>query len=148
MSNERRSSKLQFTPQRLRELGYVEMPDGSWARKPANDAVDSLEASFDSKPKGALDPAVKTRPKRKIRRPKGNIRDRAPVLTVTMTAHIPIRMDGDNLANALKPVRDELAAWLGVDDADGRIRWECGQVETRGAVGVCVTLGDRSKESI
>lgn len=57
-----------------------------------------------------------------------------------MTAHIPVRMDGDNLANALKPVRDQLAEWLGVDDADGRIRWESGQIETRGPVGVLVSI--------
>lgn len=64
----------------------------------------------------------------------------APVLTVTMIAHIPTAMDGDNLANALKPVRDEIADWIGVDDGDSRIRWEAGQVETRGAIGVAIII--------
>jgi hypothetical protein len=49
-------------------------------------------------------------------------------------------MDSDNLANALKPVRDELADWIGIDDADGRIRWETGQVETRGPIGIHLTI--------
>jgi hypothetical protein len=57
-----------------------------------------------------------------------------------MTAHLPALLDSDNLANALKPVRDEIAAWLGIDDGSPLLRWECGQVETRGAVGVAVTV--------
>lgn len=57
-----------------------------------------------------------------------------------MIAHIPTMMDGDNLANALKPVRDEIADWIGVDDGDSRIRWEVGQVETRGAIGVAIII--------
>jgi hypothetical protein len=32
--------------------------------------------------------------------------------------------DDDNLRGALKAVRDEVAAMLGVDDRDSRVRWE------------------------
>jgi hypothetical protein len=37
------------------------------------------------------------------------------------------RLDDDNLRPALKAVRDCVAAWLGVDDANPLIRWEYGQ---------------------
>ena len=138
MKNERRTSKLQFTPERLRELGYVELPDGSWAKAPAS--VGRLETDQHGQQARALERKTQTSRRRKAGSPQGNIRDRAAVVTVTMTAHLPVRMDGDNLANALKPVRDEIADWLGVDDADGRVRWECGQVETRAESGVCVKV--------
>jgi hypothetical protein len=32
-------------------------------------------------------------------------------------------LDDDNLRGSLKAVRDEVAAWLGVDDADPRVSW-------------------------
>jgi hypothetical protein len=139
MKNERRTSKLQFTPERLRELGYVKQPDGSWAKQASADLA-GLATDQQRQQARALERKTQTTRRRKAGSPQGNIRDRAACVTVTMTAHIPTRMDGDNLANALKPVRDEIADWLGADDADGRIRWECGQVETRGAVGVCVSI--------
>ncbi|MNL78419.1 hypothetical protein D3C87_2047950 [compost metagenome] len=37
-------------------------------------------------------------------------------------------LDRDNLQGSLKAVRDQVAAWLGRDDADGgTIAWEYGQ---------------------
>lgn len=36
-------------------------------------------------------------------------------------------MDSDNLARAFKGVRDWLAKWLGVDDGDPSVKWECDQ---------------------
>lgn len=57
-----------------------------------------------------------------------------------MIAHLPRFLDDDNLTASLKPVRDELADWLGVDDADPRVRWECGQVESHGTPGVTVRI--------
>jgi len=35
----------------------------------------------------------------------------------------PKALDDDNAARAAKGVRDEIAAWLGVDDADPRVSW-------------------------
>jgi hypothetical protein len=137
-NNERRKSNLQFTSDQLRQIGYVEQPDGSWV-KPSH-AVGRVETGEHGQQAGALERKAQKTRRRKAGRANSNIRDRAPRITVTMTAHLFTRMYDDNLANALKPVRDELADWLGPDDADGRIRWECGQVETRGLVGVCVTL--------
>jgi len=57
-----------------------------------------------------------------------------------MTAHLPRYFDDDNLAGALKPVRDELSEWLEVDDGDRRILWEVDQTLTRGTPGVCVAI--------
>ena len=44
----------------------------------------------------------------------------------------PSRLDDDNLARAAKAVRDEIASWLGVDDADPRVSWSVAQ--TKGGV--------------
>jgi hypothetical protein len=36
-------------------------------------------------------------------------------------------LDSDNLAGALKAVRDGVADWLGIDDRDPRVAWVCDQ---------------------
>lgn len=48
-----------------------------------------------------------------------------PIVSVTFTRHSTGLLDeGDNLPNALKAVRDEVAALLGVDDGPkGGVRW-------------------------
>jgi hypothetical protein len=72
---------------------------------------------------------------------RGQARIRAGVeITVTLTAYVVRRLDPDNLAGALKPMQDTIADYLGIDDGDPRIRWECGCVETRGREGVIVTI--------
>lgn len=43
---------------------------------------------------------------------------------VTLTRIAPRELDDDNLRGALKSVRDGVAARLGVDDRDPRVRWE------------------------
>jgi hypothetical protein len=57
-----------------------------------------------------------------------------------MVAYRKRLLDDDNLVGSLKPIRDAVAKWLGVDDGDKRVRWECGQVETHGATGVSVKV--------
>ena len=57
-----------------------------------------------------------------------------------MTVHGRRRLDDDNLAGALKPLRDAIAASAGLDDGDPRIRWQCGQVRTDWEEMVVVTL--------
>lgn len=44
-------------------------------------------------------------------------------LTVTLTRLGSKSLDGDNLQRAMKAVRDVVAEWLGVDDADKGIKW-------------------------
>lgn len=48
-------------------------------------------------------------------------------------------MDDDNLARAFKGVRDWLAKWLKVDDADPRVKWKCEQLLS-GVVGVRIKI--------
>lgn len=63
---------------------------------------------------------------------------RRPVLpcTVTLTRVAPSQgLDDDNLAGALKGVRDAVAEWLGVDDRDRhRVRYEYEQARGRHGV--------------
>lgn len=44
-------------------------------------------------------------------------------VTVVMTRLAARKVDQDNLRGALKAVQDEIAAWLGVDDRDERVRF-------------------------
>lgn len=52
---------------------------------------------------------------------------------VTLTRQGPNRraMDGDGLQAALKHVRDQVAEWLGVDDASPLVVWEYWQEHAR-----------------
>lgn len=36
-------------------------------------------------------------------------------------------LDDDNLSSGFKGIRDEIAKWLGIDDRDPRVKWECDQ---------------------
>lgn len=42
---------------------------------------------------------------------------------VSLKRIAPRKLDDDNLRGALKAVRDEVAAFLGVDDGDARVEW-------------------------
>lgn len=57
---------------------------------------------------------------------------RPPALpvTVTMTRMGAGTLDTDNLAGACKAVRDGVADWLGVDDGNPGITWDCAQQKT------------------
>lgn len=48
-------------------------------------------------------------------------------VTVTLTRIAPRALDGDNLQNAFKAIRDGIADRLGVDDRDSRVTWQYGQ---------------------
>ena len=64
-----------------------------------------------------------------------------PPLVVRMTRISSGLLDDDNLAGALKGVRDEVAAMLGYDDGDPRVTWERAQEKAkRGVYGVRVTV--------
>lgn len=135
-----------FNEQNLKEKGFVQDKRGNW-RKPGP-SLDQMEARKHSKQKGALDEKSKTSRKRKAGsqesgtrlKTSSDRRKRPYKLIVTMTAYLPRYFDDDNLAGALKPVRDELADWMGIDDGDRRILWECDQALTRGEPGVCVVI--------
>lgn len=60
-------------------------------------------------------------------------------LVVTMTRLAPRRFDDDGAVAAMKPIRDQLAELLGINDNDSRCSWVVKQ-ETRRMPGVRVTL--------
>jgi len=63
-----------------------------------------------------------------------------PRVRVTLLAFRRRLQDSDNSIASMKPLRDEIAHWLGLDDADTRIAWEYGQQATRGSEGVAVRI--------
>ena len=65
---------------------------------------------------------------------------RGLAVVVSLVACVRKEYDSDNLYGAIKPLRDAIAATLGLDDADKRIRWEYAQSCTRGQTGVIVKI--------
>lgn len=63
-----------------------------------------------------------------------------PLATVSIVALRARFIDDLNNEAGCKPLQDAIAASLGIDDGDQRIRWEFGQAETRGREGVCVVI--------
>lgn len=63
-----------------------------------------------------------------------------PRIRVTLIAFRRRLQDSDNSIASMKPLRDLIAAWLGLDDADDCIAWEYGQQLTRGGEGVAVRV--------
>lgn len=61
-------------------------------------------------------------------------------VVVTLIAHRRTTLDSDNAVGACKPLRDGIAASLGIDDSDRRVEWQYSQVRTAGREGVCVTI--------
>lgn len=62
----------------------------------------------------------------------------AGVVSVALERVSPREADEDNAVGGLKSVRDEVSAWLGVDDGDPRIVWSYSQ--SRGPFAVRVTI--------
>lgn len=55
---------------------------------------------------------------------------------VVITRVSPRPLDSDNLTGSAKHVRDEVAAWLGVDDRDPRVEWLVAQEKGPAAVAI------------
>lgn len=53
------------------------------------------------------------------------------------------QLDDDNLQGAFKAVRDRVAKWLGVDDADDRVKWEYSQRRGKPGIEIRVEGGDQ-----
>lgn len=131
--------KNRFTADDLKKWGFVEQPDGSFKRKSDCAVGGRLAAGVNTKQKRALDKNAQTKSGRKARGKKSPFPIN-PKWRVTMTAHIPVFMDWDNLGTALKPIQDELADALGLDDGEGEIDWQHSQARTRGEPGVTVLI--------
>lgn len=69
-----------------------------------------------------------------------------PPTTCTLVRVAPRALDDDNLAGAFKSIRDEVAAFFGVDDGPkGPIAWRYEQrkgAPRQYAVEICLTWGD------
>lgn len=63
-------------------------------------------------------------------------------LVVTLTRIGPRKLDSDNVQGALKAIRDEVAARLGLDDGDPRITWRYEQERGAYAVRVCIETAE------
>ena len=68
----------------------------------------------------------------------GRVPPPLPVV-VTLTRLSARQLDSDNLAGAMKHVRDGVADWFGVDDGDPRYEWRVEQVKSK-AVGVRIKI--------
>lgn len=67
-------------------------------------------------------------------------------LEVVLTRIAPRELDDDNLASAFKTVRDEVAAQLGVDDRDARVKWRCEQLP--GPYAIRIAIGTHACDEI
>lgn len=64
-----------------------------------------------------------------------------PRIRVTLIRFGSKTLDGDNLrGGGFKALRDAIARWLGLDDADDVIDWEYAQCVTRGRQGTAVRI--------
>lgn len=70
-------------------------------------------------------------------------------VNVILTRESSREMDTDGLAASFKGVRDQVAEWLGVDDADPRIAWVYAQrkLKSRGNYAVTIEFQVRGSES-
>lgn len=59
---------------------------------------------------------------------------------ITLTRLGGGKLDSDNLVSAFKGARDEIAAWLGLDDADPGFQWVYAQEPGRRAGAVRITF--------
>lgn len=78
-------------------------------------------------------------PKRQAGARGGRRGDRRPAVTIVSFRRRLIS-DQDNLVAGAKALRDAIARWLNVDDADRVVRWEYGQVQTAGEEGTVVRI--------
>jgi hypothetical protein len=111
----------------LLKKGFRRQPDGTYGR----DSVGAIPASV-AKPHQtqALDGHRKGGKK-----DKGGVR-----VVVTIIAVRKRPADDDGVVSSYKSLRDCIAKELCIDDGDSRIRFEYGQIETRGQVGTLIKI--------
>lgn len=72
--------------------------------------------------------------------PKREGRKSGVVCVVSFVALLWRPLDDDNLIASIKPLRDAVAASIGIDDGDSRIRFQYEQLQTKGREGVLVHI--------
>lgn len=116
-----------------RKVAGLPAPLSEILNNESNSHVDSVGASRTKRNKiSALDGRGKERRQRK-----GSVEPCCRVLLVSCRHR---ELDDDSNIYSLKPLRDAIAASFGIDDADARIRFEYGQVITKGEQGVIVRI--------
>lgn len=108
--------------------GWSKNPDGSWSKHNSVRAVEARQCK--QPPVSPLDRGVQKRQKGK-----GSVE-----IIATLVSCRSRELDDDGNVAALKPLRDAIAETLGLDDADKRIRFEYGQVESKSEPGVLVKI--------
>lgn len=61
-------------------------------------------------------------------------------LVISLVGHRTRILDDDNFVGGCKWLRDAIAASLGIDDGDPRVRWQYSQQPTQGTEGVTVSI--------
>lgn len=68
---------------------------------------------------------------------------------IRMTRVAQRKLDDDNLAAALKHIRDGIADWIGINDGSDRLLWQCADVSAGRAVyGVLIEVWERTEAEI
>ena len=117
-----------MTHDQLTAKGFFLQPDGSWSKRPPVGAV--APSVSQQAPLRPLEQSIQKRAKGK-----GSVE-----VVVSLISCRRRELDDDGNVASLKPLRDAIAATLGLDDADKRIRFEYSQLETRGEQGVIVKV--------
>lgn len=74
---------------------------------------------------------------------------KAPGYRIRMTRIAQRQFDDDNLAAALKHIRDGIADWLGINDGSDTLLWQCADVNAGQAVyGVLIEVWERTEVEI
>ena len=89
----------------------------------------------DPKPEQRKVPALASHARKQTGRNSGLVQ-----FVVTIVSHRKRLCDDDNISGGAKALRDAVAATIGIDDGDKRIRFEYAQIETRGGEGTAVTI--------
>ncbi len=95
---------------------------------PAVGSVDAVEPK-----QGSTAPLAKKLPGRRGRKGRA-------ILVVTLISCRPGLYDSDNAVSPFKPLRDAIAAELGIDDGDPLVHWETEQCATVGSSGTIVKM--------
>ena len=110
------------------------------AKQLTKHAPDPLRPLETGMPERSQRPALeRPRPQREKR--KGRV-----AVVVSIIACRARETDEDNFIAGTKWLKDSIAASLGLDDGDKRIRWEYGQAETRGEQGVIVKVQKQAEK--
>ena len=71
------------------------------------------------------------------------MQDRSKRLAILLTRYSRSKLDTDGVVSAMKHVRDEVAACLGVDDGEERVTWEYAQARVPSGYAIRIAIEER-----